>query len=128
MWGIYTDTDATRCETRIECEREHGSPGECREWTCDAGTCTVAMLPVNASCANAGRCTPSGVCAAALPEWIARGRCDDGNMCTIDTCEPAESSSCVCTHRWNPLRCTAAGAVTAIVPPVVAIGIFLQIF
>jgi hypothetical protein len=79
-------TSLERCSVAADC-----SPAEpCTEQSCVAGECQTALLPKGKSCDNetvcdgVARCDDRGRCVPGTPPVL-----DDGNACTLDSCDPA---------------------------------------
>src|SRR5207247_9781307 len=79
----------------------------CTDATCSPTTGCV-HTNTNAPCTDGNACTTNdtcspGRCAGGLPL-----NCDDGNLCTDDSCDPATG----CVHTNNTLPCTDGNACT----------------
>jgi len=80
---------------------DDGNP--CTEDSClpDAG-CTHAAAPLDGlQCDDENACTLPGACAAGDCVGAALADCDDGNVCTTDSCDPALG----CLHDLNAAPC-----------------------
>jgi hypothetical protein len=125
--GNACTTDAcvvgTGCTTTpIVCDDTNPCTGD----TCDPSVGCVATPLTGQSCADANLCdgqefcNSAGMCVAGIPLT-----CDDGNLCTIDSCDPA--TGCVATPNVGAScsdgnlcngneTCNAIGACTAGTP------------
>ena len=65
----------------------------CWSGTCDAGGACIAEPLSNSSCDDEDLCTQSDVCAQGVCIGTPKA-CDDGDECSLDTCEP-ETGDCV---------------------------------
>jgi len=103
------------CEP-VEClSDEHCSSANntaCLANKCDTSTYTCQMTPIN----EGGRCNDNNACTTA--DKCSNGRCiggsplscDDGNICTTDSCDP--SKGCIYTN--NTLPCDDGNACTRV--------------
>ena len=89
--------------TVIDCPAPEGLGSECRQAVCDplTGLCFEEGAGDGNACSDGDACTfaeqcAGGVCAGGLPV-----NCNDGNLCTDDSCESATG----CEHSFNALPC-----------------------
>ena len=83
--------------------------GPCEQNVCDPGTgkCGILNLPDGKSCdADGNGCTPNDACLGGACVAGALKSCDDGNVCTDDSCDTI-SGNCVNTANVSP--CDADG-------------------
>jgi Dictyostelium (slime mold) repeat len=86
------------------------NPTDCIKQECLAGRCMTALfLPEGVPCSDNNVCTTGDVCGNR--DGICRGTpvCDDGDPCTIDTCDPVTGA---CTHAPNSGACDDGNACT----------------
>ncbi|MBM4353345.1 MAG: hypothetical protein FJ109_06030 [Deltaproteobacteria bacterium] len=90
-----------------------GAPKGCE----DGNPCTNDLCHPQAGCVyqnntnpcdDANACTTIGVCAGGICAGSVPPNCDDGNLCTDDTCIPATG----CTHAPNSVACNDGNACT----------------
>jgi hypothetical protein len=96
--GVCAGTPKT-CASANECAISDG---------CDplTGACLAHNAPEDTPCNNgAGICNGSGICETIGCQ--SDGDCDDGNVCTTDTCKKGE-----CLYRDNKLDCDDGDACT----------------
>jgi hypothetical protein len=78
------------CRTSADC----GGETPCASGTCSDGRCVTTFTPAGQSCDNdtvcdgVARCDGKGQCHAEPPPQI-----DDGNPCTVDSCDPVSGVS-----------------------------------
>ncbi len=89
--GCSRDRRTNKSESRIECtvDKDCMDDNACTREECRAGTCATAFVDEGTNCDNANVCDGVSKCDA-------QGKCrtspapaiDDGNACTIDSCDP----------------------------------------
>jgi hypothetical protein len=82
-----------------------GNP--CTDDSCDPGLGCLHVVN-NAACNDGDVCTTLDLCKDGLCLGAVPLECDDGNMCTDDSCAPASG----CAHTPNSLACDDANACT----------------
>ena len=100
------------CEDTLKCKGGCVADGDCQNnFFCSAGSC-IPKKPVGAPCTGSPECV-TGYCAGVLGEGpgfccssgaCCGGKatdCDDGNVCTSDSCSPTFQ----CTHADNTVQC-----------------------
>lgn len=92
------------CVEASDCPLPRGAV--CREATCTAGVCGTRVT-VEAACQPANRCLTGGTCNA-VGDCVGGTPldCDDDNVCTVDSCNPAIG----CVH--TPISCDDNNACT----------------
>lgn len=78
------------CATHADCDDGNG----CTINTCDILTGSCKETERVGACKDGDKCWLSGVCAAGTCSNGTKASCNDGNPCTVDTCE-ASSGQCV---------------------------------
>jgi len=70
--GPGPDADPPECVIDSDCT-SNGSPGECQDWSCNAGTCELVQVPVGTPCDDLELCTQFESCDAS-------GACGGGDL------------------------------------------------
>ncbi|MBM4354309.1 MAG: hypothetical protein FJ109_11020 [Deltaproteobacteria bacterium] len=83
--------------------------GPCLDVYCDvpSGTCVAKKLPDGVACDPGDACVEQAVCKAGTCEGVP-AVCDDGNLCTDDSCDPANG----CVFADNTAVCDDGNACT----------------
>jgi hypothetical protein len=77
------------CSVAADCAEDNEDP--CTTFTCEDGICVTSAAPAGTKCDNGNvcdgieTCDRDGRCAAGVPTPT-----DDGNACTIDSCDPRQ--------------------------------------
>ena len=89
-------------DTLVECPDPEGADAPCLEAACDPGTgaCGFAEDNEGFPCDDEDLCTVADTCEKGECLGGAAANCNDGNVCTDDSCEPA--TGCVLTHNTVP--------------------------
>ncbi len=96
------DVATPPCTTAADCA-EPLSP--CHVASCEAGICGNKALPDGASCQGTSLCVLEGVCKTGLCQATKAKSCDDGNICTKDTCGVA-NGLCVHAPQYDNVVCS----------------------
>ncbi|MBT9559221.1 MAG: putative metal-binding motif-containing protein, partial [Myxococcales bacterium] len=111
----------TGCTSSTECQAAYFcSGGICLPKKVDGGTCTTAADCVSGNCVNGTCCSSGKTCCQD------DGDCDDGNACTLNTCNgeswctvsfapvstQCEAGSCNGLTRTLPKNCNGSGSCT----------------
>ncbi|MDX2166159.1 MAG: hypothetical protein SF182_03825 [Deltaproteobacteria bacterium] len=78
------------CDTNADCNDNN----TCTSDTCAVDGLTCLYAPVVGSCNDGNACTTGDTCVGTLCVGGAPPNCDDGKVCTADSCAPASG----CTH------------------------------
>ncbi len=113
----------TSCDDGNACTSDSCDPGSgvCSysAMGCDDGNaCTsdscanpggCAWLPIDGTCTDNNLCTTGDVCTAGFCTIGGQVNCDDGSVCTIDSCDPATGA---CNHLAQGASCSDNNACT----------------
>jgi hypothetical protein len=85
--------------TVVVCPAQTG----CTQFECvpETGACVEKTAADGTSCSDDDKCTATDSCTAGLCTGTGETVCDDGNLCTDDSCDPALG----CQHAYNVLPC-----------------------
>src|SRR5437773_2089043 len=88
----HSGNSGTSCDTN--------GASDCKIMQCERGDCVLALfVPAGAPCDDNNICTPGDVCADFGRCSGTPINCDDGDRCTIDSCDPATGA---CLHILDP--------------------------
>jgi len=88
----------TTCATAADCpESAYGTAVACQIAVCAAGCCKVAEAQEGGACADGDLCTVGEICSGGICVGAPK-TCDDGNACTLDTCNP-QTGACMGTAK-----------------------------
>jgi hypothetical protein len=97
-------------ETIVACPEPEGANGFCLQPHCEPESGQCSFVPANEDflCTNGDKCLVSnrcqeGVCANGIPL-----NCNDGNLCTADSCQPDAG----CVHTPNQVECNDGDVCT----------------
>ena len=81
----------------------------CGTQACDpaTGKCVAALFADNTACDDDNACISAGACKAGICQGGVVANCDDGNLCTTDSCSAVNG----CGHAANTLPCEADGSL-----------------
>jgi hypothetical protein len=84
----------------------------CTKDSCDSktGSCVATALPDGQACSDGDACTIGDACIAA--QCVSVPKCNDGNPCTADVCNPA-TLACTTVNLPDGATCTDLDACTA---------------
>ena len=82
---------------------------ECTQDSCEPGV-GCSFVPVSGECDDGTACTLGDVCFQGQCVATSFLNCDDGNLCTDDSCNPADG----CVHAANQLGCDDGDACTLV--------------
>ncbi len=113
--GNYNCQCDSQCQTFSDCCNDYQalcttSGAKCGDGTCDSGesmaTCPADCTSTGPTCGD-GTCDPAespATCPADCKSGGCPQPCDDGQACTVDTCDSA-TSKCVFTPATNGTKC-----------------------
>jgi len=85
---------STECYEDVDCEDDHHAP-PCTEWVChkeyeweETGMCALANMTNGTACEDHNACTETSFCYDGVCKPGDPVDCDDGNLCTLDSCDP----------------------------------------
>ncbi len=89
----------TTCKTAGACADKRASDCDdanpCTTDLCSAAFAKCASVPNNGACSDGDVCTPVDVCKGGACEGSGQVKCDDGKVCTADSCDPKKG----CQHK-----------------------------
>ena len=80
------------CTDDAACQAKLGALGDCLEAYCDTDVCRVHAVIDGTACEDGTACSEGDTCKAGKCEG-SLVKCDDGNPCTKDSCDPATGCS-----------------------------------
>jgi hypothetical protein len=94
--------------TIVTCDTSND--GACKSTSCDSATGQCAATPFDGKpCdADGSVCTVSDTCAGGVCAAGTSQNCDDGNPCTVDSCDATKG----CMHSANAIACSDGNACT----------------
>jgi len=113
-----TCSDGNPCTLGDSCAGGTCLPGGATLTCNDANACTADSCAAKSGCVNApvagpctdnNLCTTGEVCAAGVCKPASVKTCDDGNVCTDDTCTP---TTALCKYAFNTQPCSDGVACT----------------
>jgi len=95
----------------VSCPHPTGDASFCRQAVCDPanGSCSFAPANEGAPCSDKDACTVLETCSAGACTGGVPLNCNDGNLCTDDSCDSAAG----CMHAANTAVCSDDDACTA---------------
>ena len=102
------DVQPDNCNAICNVDADCGDSNVCTDDVCTAGVCSNPPVD-GTSCSDGDACTTGDTCSAGLCVGGAPPNCDDGNVCTENSCNPA-TGLCVSTNNTAP--CSDGDACT----------------
>ena len=112
QWNLYALVAPYSCQVAPETVVVRGEWGTaCKDNQCDPGTGICAMTPINSNglCEDGNFCTLADTCVGGECVAGAPPNCDDGNVCTNDSCDAATGA---CINTPNDVACDDGTACT----------------
>ena len=90
-------------ETVVECPAPQGADAICLQAACDSNNGECSLVPANDGfpCENGDLCNLADTCADGVCMGGPKVNCNDGNLCTDDSCAPDSG----CTHQPSSAAC-----------------------
>jgi hypothetical protein len=101
---------AVKLDSIVECPAPTGIGAPCLAAACEAlsGECSLEPANDGALCDDGDECTVKDLCSAGLCVSGNEANCNDGNLCTDDSCDPGSG----CLHSDNESPCSDGDVCT----------------